>query len=45
MILEQLETAYSKHKTALYKPCPLLTDYVNKGWTGKKAEKGFYKYK
>jgi enoyl-CoA hydratase/3-hydroxyacyl-CoA dehydrogenase len=44
-ILGQLEAAYSKHKTALYKPCPLLKDYVKKGWTGKKAGKGFRKYK
>jgi 3-hydroxyacyl-CoA dehydrogenase len=26
----------------LYKPCPLLEEYVNKGWTGKKAGRGFY---
>jgi enoyl-CoA hydratase/3-hydroxyacyl-CoA dehydrogenase len=45
MILDKLEAAYSQHKTALYKPCPLFKDYVNKGWTGKKAGQGFYKYK
>ena len=44
-ILDKLEAAYSQHKTALYKPCPLLKDYMNKGWTGKKAGQGFYKYK
>jgi 3-hydroxyacyl-CoA dehydrogenase len=27
----------------MYKPCPLLEDYVSKGWTGKKAGRGFYK--
>ncbi|MGB9778737.1 MAG: hypothetical protein ACPLW8_04960 [Candidatus Bathyarchaeales archaeon] len=26
----------------LYKPCPLLEEYVSKGWTGKKAGRGFY---
>jgi 3-hydroxybutyryl-CoA dehydrogenase len=26
----------------MYKPCPLLEEYVNKGWTGKKAGRGFY---
>ena len=44
MILHKLETAYSKYPIELYKPCPLLKDYVEKGWTGKKAGKGFYKY-
>ncbi len=44
MILEKLEAAYSRHPIELYKPCPLLKDYVKKGWTGKKARKGFYKY-
>jgi enoyl-CoA hydratase/3-hydroxyacyl-CoA dehydrogenase len=44
VILDQLEAAYSQHKTELYKPCPLLNDYVNKGWTGKKTGKGFHSY-
>ena len=43
-ILDKLEAAYSQHKTELYKSCPLLKDYVKKGWTGKKAGKGFYIY-
>jgi enoyl-CoA hydratase/3-hydroxyacyl-CoA dehydrogenase len=43
-ILDQLEAAYSQHKTELYTPCPLLEDYVKKGWTGKKAGKGFHTY-
>jgi len=43
-ILDKLEAAYSQHKTELYKPCSLLKDYVEKGWTGKKAGKGFYTY-
>ena len=44
-MLDKLEAAYSQHKTELYKPSPLLKNYVEKGWTGKKAGKGFYKYK
>jgi 3-hydroxybutyryl-CoA dehydrogenase len=27
-----------------YRPCPLLRQYVDAGWHGKKAGRGFYKY-
>lgn len=27
-----------------FKPCPLLTDYVAKGWLGRKSGRGFYQY-
>ena len=27
-----------------YRPCPLLRQYVDAGWVGKKAGRGFYKY-
>jgi len=43
-MLDKLEAAYSQHKTELYKPSPLLKNYVEKGWIGKKAGKGFYTY-
>lgn len=44
IILDKLEKAYSKVPIELYNPCPLLRDYVKKGWTGKKRGKGFHKY-
>jgi enoyl-CoA hydratase / 3-hydroxyacyl-CoA dehydrogenase len=43
-ILEKLTSAYRRYPIGLYKPSPLLKDYVKKGWTGKKAGKGFHKY-
>ncbi len=43
IILNKLKEMHNKHKTEMYKPCPLLEEYVNKRWTGKKAERGFYK--
>ena len=43
-ILECLKEAYRKHEIELYNPCPLLTEYVEKGWTGKTAGRGFYEY-
>jgi enoyl-CoA hydratase/3-hydroxyacyl-CoA dehydrogenase len=44
-ILDKLEAAHSRYPIELYKPCPLIEDYVKKGWTGKKAGKGFHNYK
>ena len=40
----KLKELYTKYNMEMYKPCPLLEDYVSKGWTGKKAGRGFYEY-
>lgn len=42
-MLNKLKELYAKYNMEMYKPCPLLEDYVSKGWTGKKAGRGFYK--
>jgi enoyl-CoA hydratase/3-hydroxyacyl-CoA dehydrogenase len=42
VILGKLKELYTKYSMELYKPCLVLEDYVSKGWTGKKAGKGFY---
>jgi len=41
-LLNKLKELHAKYGMEMYKPCPLLEDYVSKGWTGKKAGKGFY---
>lgn len=41
-ILERLKKLYAEYGMELYKPCPVLEEYVSKGWTGKKAGRGFY---
>jgi enoyl-CoA hydratase/3-hydroxyacyl-CoA dehydrogenase len=43
IMLNKLKEMHNKHNMEMYKPCPLLEEYVNKGWAGKKAERGFYK--
>jgi len=43
-VLSKLKDLYARYGLELYKPCPLLEDYVAKGWTGKRAGRGFYQY-
>jgi 3-hydroxybutyryl-CoA dehydrogenase len=40
-----METLHDGFKDSKYRPCPLLRKYVEAGWLGKKAGKGFYEYK
>jgi enoyl-CoA hydratase/3-hydroxyacyl-CoA dehydrogenase len=42
VIANKLKELYVKYNMEMYKPCPLLEEYVSKGWTGKKAGRGFY---
>jgi crotonobetainyl-CoA:carnitine CoA-transferase CaiB-like acyl-CoA transferase len=37
---DSLRSANSK-----YRPCPLLVEYVEAGWLGRKAKRGFYDYR
>ncbi|MDX1707389.1 MAG: 3-hydroxybutyryl-CoA dehydrogenase [Desulfobacterales bacterium] len=39
-----METLYDGFKDSKYRPCPLLRKYVEAGWLGRKAGKGFYNY-
>ena len=41
-LLNKLRELHAKYNMEMYKPCPLLEEHVSKGWTGKKAGKGFY---
>ena len=39
-----METLHDGFKDSKYRPCPLLRKYVEAGWLGRKAGKGFYEY-
>ena len=41
--VNKLKELHTKYNMEMYKPCPLLEEYIGKGWTGKKAGRGFYK--
>jgi enoyl-CoA hydratase/3-hydroxyacyl-CoA dehydrogenase len=43
VVVNKLKGLYTKYNVEMYKPCPLLEEYVSKGWTGKKVGKGLYK--
>jgi len=42
VMLSKLKELHAKYNMEMYKPCPLLEQYVSQGRTGKKAGKGFY---
>jgi len=43
-VLYILNVLFNEFKDSKYRPCPLLVNYVNAGWLGKKTGKGFYDY-
>ena len=43
--LSILNILYQDLKDPKYRACPLLVNYVNAGWIGKKTGRGFYIYK
>jgi 3-hydroxybutyryl-CoA dehydrogenase len=43
-VLAIMETLHAGYGDSKYRPCPLLRQYVNAGWLGKKKGRGFYKY-
>jgi 3-hydroxybutyryl-CoA dehydrogenase len=42
--LAVMETLYDGYKDPKYRPCPLLRQYVDAGWLGRKSGRGFYSY-
>lgn len=43
-LLAVLEVMYKEFGDSKYRACPLLRKYVEAGWYGRKAGRGFYKY-
>lgn len=43
-VLNKLEELHAEHNMEMYNPCPVLEEYISKGWTGRKAGRGFYQY-
>jgi len=44
VVLDKLKELHARYGEETYRPCPLLEDYVGKGWTGRGAGRGFYEY-
>lgn len=43
VVISKLKDLHAKYNMEMYNPCPLLEEYVSKGWTGKKVGRGFYR--
>ena len=43
--LSIMQVLYEGLADSKYRPCPLLVKYVEAGWIGRKAERGFYDYR
>jgi 3-hydroxybutyryl-CoA dehydrogenase len=44
-VLSIMNVLYDGLADSKYRPCPLLTKYVEAGWLGRKAGRGFYDYR
>ena len=44
-VLAIMNVLYDGLADSKYRPCPLLTKYVEAGWLGKKSGRGFYDYR
>ncbi len=43
-VVAKLKELQTRLKESSYAPCPLLEEYVSKGWMGRKSKRGFYNY-
>jgi 3-hydroxybutyryl-CoA dehydrogenase len=43
--LAVMQVLYDGLADSKYRPCPLLVKYVEAGWLGRKAGRGFYDYR
>ena len=44
-VLSVMQTLHEGLADSKYRPCPLLVKYVEAGWLGRKAQRGFYDYR
>jgi len=44
-LLSILNVLYEGYNDSKYRPCPLLKEYVDAGWLGRKSGRGFYDYR